>query len=458
MLDVRKLTLDQYLAMFEQGGSVYPKKKKEKDGTVTETGVETAFYYMKADGTKSRKVLSARNKEHALERKRQFLTGVYKNFSEPVPAVVRSEIPTVVRSEIPVVQPVETCKVTVREATEKYLDYYKGKVAYRTYQGKVIDLKRINKSMGDQLLENLDVDCVQSMINDISIKLDGTLAAPKTVKATITSFKTLMKYCRQKKWIMREDVELLTEDIKIPTAIKDSTHEEEVKAAKFLEYSELGYVLSLLADNPYYFYLIRIASLTGLRPQELLGLKKSDLYPEEHYIEVKTAVKGKERRGENDRGVELGAPKNKYSRRKVPATDEVFVYFKKLEKVIIETGGRKRSVEQGNQDLIVVDRNGNVPDVHALGTNLVRYLERRKAEKKITLGMPRHCYQDYLDGLDARESDVEKAVGHVLLGMGNKAYKNNENYLERLLPLIEKMGKNIESAYQAVLQEQRLKA
>ena len=72
--------------------------------------------------------------------------------------------------------------------------------------------------------------------------------------------------------------------------------------------------------------------------------------------------------------------------------------------------------------------------------------------------MPRHCYQDYLDRLDAREDDVEKAVGHVLMGMGNKAYKNNENYLIRLLPLVEELGKNIENAYQSSLKKMELRA
>lgn len=250
----------------------------------------------------------------------------------------------------------------------------------------------------------------------------------------------------------------MTDDIKIPTAIKDSTHEQEVKASKFLEYDELGDILCLLVDNPYYFYLIRIAVLTGMRPQELLGLKKSDLYRDKHYIEVSTAVKRTEKHGDYDRSVEIGVPKNKYSRRKVPATDEVFGYFDKLENAVMASGGRRNSVRTGNEGLVVVDRNGNVPDVHSLGTNLVRYMERRGAEKFITLGMPRHCYQDYLDGLDAREDDVEKAVGHVLMGMGNKAYKNNENYLIRLLPLVEELGKNIENAYQSSLKKMELRA
>lgn len=456
MIDVRKMSLEQYLETFMKGGSIYSKKKKEKDGSITINGVETAFYYELPDGTKPRKVLGAKDKDHALQRKGEFLTNVYLGFHQPVPAIV----PMVVQSAIPTVAPQkeEKCTVTIEEAVKSYLPTYKPTVSKNTYDAKKIDLNRINKYIGTRKISELDADEVQEMINKISVKKDGTLAAPKTVKSTITSLKTLMKYCRKKKWILREDAELLTEDIKIPTVIKDSTHEEEVKASKFLEYSELGYILCLLEDNPYYFYLIRIAVLTGLRPQELLGLKKTDLHSKEHYIEVSTAVKRKEKRHDDDRSVEIGTPKNKYSRRKVPATDEVFGYFKKLENVIIATGGRRNSVEKGNTGLVVVDRNGNVPAEHYLGTNLVRYQERRNAEKKITLGMPRHCYQDYLDGLDARDDDVEKAVGHVLSGMGNKAYKNNENYLVRLLPLVEEMGKNIEEAYQTALQNKKLRA
>lgn len=464
MIDVRKMSLEQYLETFMEGGSIYSKKKKEKDGSITINGVETAFYYGLPDGTKPRKVLGAKDKDLALQRKKEFLTNVYLGFHQTVStgatAVVQPVAPIVMQSAIPsmVPQKEEKCTVTIKEAVSSYLPSYKPTVANNTYKAKVIDLNRINKYIGNRLIDELDADEVQDMISKISIKKDGTLAAPKTVKSTITSLRALMKYCRKQKWISREDEELLTEDIRIPTAIKDSTHEEEVKASKFLKYEELGTILSLLEDNPYYFYLIRVAVLTGLRPQELLGLKRTDLHPEKHYIKVNTAVKGKEKKYEDDRSVEIGRPKTKYSRRKVPATNEVFEYFNKLEMVIIENGGRRNSVDTGNTGLVVVDRNGNVPDVHSLGTNLVRYLERRGAKKKITLGMPRHCYQDYLDGLDAGNDDVEKAVGHVLVGMGNKAYKNNENYLVRLLPLVEEMGKNIERAYQTALQNKKLRA
>ena len=442
MLDVSKMTLEQYVETFMKGGSMYqPAASKSKS---------IAFSYKLPDGKKVRKTLVVKDEADAEKKKREFLTNVYLGFSQPV--VVKSVIPSVIP------QKEEKCMVTVRDAVSSYLPTYKPTVTKSTYEAKKGDLNRICKVIGNQIVCDLDADQIQDMVNQISIKKDGTLSAPKTVKTTIISLKSLLKYCRKKKWISREDLELLTDDIKIPTAIKDSTHEQEVKASKFLEYDELGDILCLLMDNPYYFYLIRIAVLTGMRPQELLGLKKSDLYRDKHYIEVSTAVKRTEKHGDYDRSVEIGVPKNKYSRRKVPATDEVFGYFDKLENAVIASGGRRNSVRTRNEGLVVVDRNGNVPDVHSLGTNLVRYMERRGAEKFITLGMPRHCYQDYLDGLDAREDDVEKAVGHVLMGMGNKAYKNNENYLIRLLPLVEELGKNIENAYQSSLKKMELRA
>ena len=132
------------------------------------------------------------------------------------------------------------------------------------------------------------------------------------------------------------------------------------------------------------------------------------------------------------------------------AIEELFHYFDELEKLLQDDGSRKKSVSMGNENFIIVDKNGNIIDEHAFGINMVRYLQRNGNCKKFTLGMPRHFYQDQLDILEANINDVEKAVGHVINTVSERHYKVNEQYLKRLLPYVEELGIMLENAVKMV--------
>ena len=147
---------------------------------------------------------------------------------------------------------------------------------------------------------------------------------------------------------------------------------------------------------------------------------------------------------------EIGTTKNKGSRKKVPATKRVFQYFDELEKLLISNGYRKKSLDLDNETMVMVDRNGNLMDEHAFGVNMVRYLQRNGDSKRFTLGMPRHFYQDQLDILGAGETDIEKAVGHVINSVAERNYKVNQEYIKRLLPYVEELGDLLENALVAL--------
>lgn len=117
---------------------------------------------------------------------------------------------------------------------------------------------------------------------------------------------------------------------------------------------------------------------------------------------------------------------------------------------MIQDGSRKKSIETGNENMVMVDRNGNIVDEHAFGANMIRYLQRNGDCKKFTLGMPRHFYQDQLDILGVNINDVEKAVGHVIDTVAERHYKVNEEYIKRLAPYIDQLGALLENAEEAV--------
>ena len=213
--------------------------------------------------------------------------------------------------------------------------------------------------------------------------------------------------------------------------------------------SQTGEILRILKKNKRYYLVARILFLTGMRPQEFFGLEKTDLFPEENYISVRQALVVNEKVDKNDRSFRIGTTKNKYSRRRIPAVNEVFVYLDELEKLLKNNGSRVKAIKKGNGNMVIVDKNGNIVDEHSFGVNMGKHLEHNNCQgKKLTLNIPRHCYQDYLDDVGANGIDVDKSVGHVVDTTAEKYYKTKKYYVNRLLPFIEEMSKKIEYAYQ----------
>ena len=48
--------------------------------------------------------------------------------------------------------------------------------------------------------------------------------------------------------------------------------------------------------------------------------------------------------------------------------------------------------------------------------------------------------------LGAGETDIEKAVGHVIDSVAERNYKVNQEYIRRLLPYVEQLGDLLENA------------
>jgi len=439
------------LSRYQNEVSIYPTNRRNKYGISVPSGYGIAFYYEDLSGKKMRKVFTGKDKDSLPQKRVEFLKDLYQKKmkaqqTEPMSCMAPAVSP-VYTVPVPIVQPV-SCTITVEKAVDDFMKFYKPTVSYQTYLGEMTNANHIKRILGTKLVAEITFNDFQHLVNVISAGRNGKPAAPKTVLNIMISFKRIMRYCRKQKWLSRDDLELITTDIRIPTFVTDNNHEAEVKESKFLDYAGAGEILHVLETNQRYYLTARILFLTGLRPQEFFGLKKSDLHPEGQYIEIKNAMVVQEQRKTGDRKFEIGTTKNKYSIRKVPATREVFQFFDKLEKLMKSTGCRQKSYEHGNENMVIVDKNGNLMDVHSFGENLNRYIQRKAPGKKFTLNMPRHCYQDYLDMLGAKDSDVEKAVGHTLGKVSERYYKVNDAYLTRLIPYLDEMGKNIESAYQ----------
>lgn len=443
------LGLTEELNQYKDNVSIYPTNQTDKHGTLIR-GI--AFYYDSLEGKKERKVFIGKGDEELLNKRTKFLTDLYhqkqvkKESAKQAVFMAPAYPPTYPNQQIPV-----ACDKTISQAVDSFLDYYKPTVSYQTYLGEITNSNFIKANLGNKNVTSITFNDFQSLINARTKRNDGKQASEKTVKNLIISFKRLMKYCRKQKWLTLDDLELITTDIKIPTFITDTDHAEKVKQSKYLEYAETGEVLRILKKNPRYYLIARILFLTGMRPQEFFGLERTDLFPEDNYISVRQALVVNEKTDKNDRAFRVGTTKNKFSRRRVPASNEVFIYFDELEKLLKNDGIRAKAIKKGNGNMVIVDRNGNITDEHSFGVNLGKHLKINNPKgRKLTLNMPRHCYQDYLDDVGANDIDVQKSIGHVVDNTSERYYKTKQYYVVRLLPFIEEMSKKIENAYQNI--------
>lgn len=431
--------------------SVYATSGRYKDGAVK---YSIAFYFDKIDGKRGRTTCDGRSEEEARKKREEYITNLYyqkqARKEAAKQATVMAPMVHVYQPTSPIQQnPDKVCETTISQAVDSFMEFYKPTVSYQTYLGEVTNANFIKANLGNKKVVDISFVDFQNLINARTVRNDGKLATVKTVQNLIISFKRLMKFCRKQKWLTFENLELIITDIKIPTCVTDTNHEEEVKESKFLEYEETGEILRVLKKNERYYLVARILFLTGMRPQEFFGLEKSDLFPEENYINIRQALVVNEKADKNDRAFRIGTTKNKYSRRRIPAVKEVFVYIEELEKLLKNNGSRAKAIKKGNGNMVIVDKNGNIVDEHSFGVNMGKHLKNNDYKgKKLTLNMPRHCYQDYLDDVGANNIDIEKSVGHVVDTTAERYYKTKKYYVNRLLPYIEEMSKKIECAYQ----------
>lgn len=417
------------------GSSVYPTGRTNKNG---QDVYGIAFSYDDTNGQRKRKVITGQKEQ--LEQKRiVFLTELCQQKQNAL--TMAMAVPVVATTPLAPV-----CTVTVKGAVGAFLKQYRPTVSPQTFLGEKTNTNNITRIMDNMMVKDITFDDFQNLVNTISKGKGGKPAAPKTVRNHIITFKKVMKYCQKKRWISADDYELITSDVKIPTYVTDSGHEEKVKEQKSLTCTEAREVLNALKSNRRYYLVSWILLLTGMRPQEFFALEKRDLVREDGYITIRQALVKQDKETEGNRIFNIGTTKNKGSRRKIPVTPVIFYYFDELEKLLKNNGSRKKSISMGNGEFVIVDRNGNLIDEHAFGVNMVRYLQRNGDCKRFTLGMPRHFYQDQLDILGANVNDVEKSVGHAIDSVAEKHYKVNEQYLKRLLPYVEQLGTMLEKA------------
>ena len=330
---------------------------------------------------------------------------------------------------------------TISEIIKEYMEDYIRAVTYSTYKQTLYFSRLVDERIGSMKINNFSHKEFQALMNDLAYMDNQMPRAEKSLKGIKTFVITLLKFAKRQHLISAEDFDNATENIRIPkcAAIYD-------KNSRFMDYDSLGFMLNTLKDNPRYYLMVRILALTGMRGQELLALEKKDLVRSKNYIYVHQALVEQDAKASGGRNFTLGKTKTTSSVRKVPAIDEVFTYFDQLEQLMKESGARKKSIAAGNQNFVIVDKNGNIVDKRALIRNLGNYSKRHNG-KGLGLHTLRHCYMSYLEQLGVDTRYIELSVGHVQQGVAAKYYfADSDTYIKMLLPEIKKIEENINQA------------
>lgn len=428
------------------GQSIYPIKNGKY-------GI--SFYYYDINGRKQRKAFTDKDKDALLQKKEQFLSSLEKQKAAH-PSVIYEEGNTLVYGvdaynlqsipscfSIPVPQMVRknVSTKTISEIIKEYMEDYIRAVTYSTYKQTLYFSRLVDERIGSMKINNFSHKEFQALMNDLAYMDNQMPRAEKSLKGIKTFVITLLKFAKRQHLISAEDFDNATENIRIPkcAAIYD-------KNSRFMDYDSLGFMLNTLKDNPRYYLMVRILALTGMRGQELLALEKKDLVRSKNYIYVHQALVEQDAKASGGRNFILGKTKTTSSVRKVPAIDEVFTYFDQLEQLMKESGARKKSIAAGNQNFVIVDKNGNIVDKRALIRNLGNYSKRHNG-KGLGLHTLRHCYMSYLEQLGVDTRYIELSVGHVQQGVAAKYYfADSDTYIKMLLPEIKKIEENINQA------------
>lgn len=117
------------------------------------------------------------------------------------------------------------------------------------------------------------------------------------------------------------------------------------------------------------------------------------------------------------------------------------------------TGSRKKSIKNGNGDMLFVNRDGNNMNLTTFGRRFKIYMKARITDKDRLFKMHdmRHEFKNFveMEGPAGIYTDVEAAMGHKPHDVGSSYYRslNARTHIKNLLPIIEIVHKNIDAAF-----------
>lgn len=206
---------------------------------------------------------------------------------------------------------IESSQQTLNELLDKWLKIIKIRVAEQTYNSYESLLRiHIRDRIGSMKLANLQLHDIQQVYAEM--QLDGLSA--RTVRYVHAVLSMALKKAVELNYIVRNPCEFA----ELPKQTNKETKAFSPKQASlFLHY----------ANGTKYGLIFEIALLTGMRPEEYLSIKWSDVDLKKGVVVVQRALvwlKGG--------GFKFGEPKTNQSRRSIPLTPNLITKLKNIVK------------------------------------------------------------------------------------------------------------------------------
>ena len=248
---------------------------------------------------------------------------------------------------------VEHRKVIIDDYFYKYLEQERLRVQFRTYRGRVGDLKNhiLPVVGGKKMVDITFDDAIQLQINMKEKKLNG-----QTINKVTRLFRKVIKHASTGKGSHRVlDSDPLEGLKSLP---------EVIKAMEYWSKKEVNYFLNHdLVKNDFYYDFYRAAFNSGMRIGEVAGLQVKKICFDTNIITISNSLKTEEH------GYDLGCTKTKKTR-----------YLKMnpvLRKIML-----KRTKRKERDDFIFLNENGTQIDIYHFTDRKFRPLQRKIGVRK----------------------------------------------------------------------------
>lgn len=436
-------------------GSLYHKPNKKP---------QFSFFYDDETGTKKRKTVSISDGADPQQVKLQFIEQILTQryllqqeqkkrqlLQETISNDFLLKVDRIVEALPETKKTLNTCTKTVSQVLDEYIEDCKTRnLAYITYSTHQQRARKIKEIIGNTKITEITTNEFQKMLYNIRTD-ENEFPSENYLRSIKYVMIGTLKYAKRCGYI--KSYFDIIEDVKLPSNLTKLNPDD-----KFLEYSELAKVLYAVRNNKRYFTFITLLTLTGLRSQELYGLRKKDIQYDNHRLHIVQAIIKNEKKNEFDKSVTIGNPKNKSSSRYVPATDSVCNilsnWVSHREKKLAE-----KAIISGNEDIVFVSQDGTLTDRNVVNKAFKQYIndvvkrEQLKDIPHFSFHMCRHCFATYLHREGCDLETIQQCMGHTTRkGSVTQIHyiAPSNDYIEKALPYLKNVEKKLIEACKVV--------
>ncbi len=378
-------------------GSIY----QPEDGTW-----RCAFYYRDSTAKKKkRKIVSADTREGAIQK--------MMDFKQSLPPEVVSPAITPMVPDEPVMQNTMTYGDLYRE----YWSYWSAKQREditRDNKRRIFEV-HILPVFQDMPLAQIKPQHIQQFLNNLLMMESGETRSKNSLTKIYTVLKSALLYAHAMGYMSK----LPTYGVELPDGT--TSHKDN----KYFNRTTLVEHLVDMHSNPKYYMMAMILLATGLRPEEFLVLRWSNIDWTQKTLKITNAMSQKIN-PEGGRGAkyffEEGKTKNASSVRTIYMSDTLVATLTRWRAHMVESGRYAKAAAQGKEDFIILNDDGNLFLYSSLVANYHKHIKANGQFKhKMNFYMFRHSFATYMNQCGVTESIISDQMGHSLSVNGDKA-------------------------------------